>query len=95
MRLFEIVAQITSDPGRLEQGGVAAGAFPRRALKFAQQNVTMRCVFNDSGGDPVETNEAKPAENPFGADDPGQGLYIPKTVLQGDDGSIRTQERRQ
>src|SRR5690348_6823230 len=65
-----------------------------RARKFAEIEVSMIEMLNQSGRNAVETNEAQAAHQPFGPEMSGEKFLVPQSVLQGEQDCVSMQQRR-
>jgi hypothetical protein len=64
-------------------------------LKFAEHNLPVRRVVDDTRLGAVEANKAKAAQDLFGREETGQLFLVAQTILECDHGSVRTDQRRQ
>jgi hypothetical protein len=65
-----------------------------QAREFAEAEVSVIQILNQTGRNSVETNETQPAHHPFGAEVPGEKFLVTQSVLQGKQNGVSMQQRR-
>ena len=64
------------------------------ANQFAEVEVSVIEMLNQTGRNALETNEAQPAHHPFGAEMLGEKFLVTQPVLQGKQDGASMQQRR-
>src|SRR5262249_18007809 len=81
------------DAGLTEKIGDLVSARLGRAFEFAKNDFTMINMADDAGFDAIQANEAKPAQDGVRRNELGKGLFVSESILQGEDGSGRGDQR--
>src|SRR3974390_3490901 len=95
MRAGQIFGDVARHAGLTKDRGQFMGARLWRSLKFAQHNLTVRRVLNDARLDTIEADEAEAAQDFFRRKQACQLLLVAQTILKGDHGRARADERRE
>ena len=95
MRPREVVADFAGHARVAKHRGDVMGSRFGMPLIFAQHDQSVIQVLDDARGNAVQADEAQSAQNLFGREKPRELVLVSKAVLQGDDGGLRTHQRRQ
>ena len=88
----EIIGNLARDTRIPKQCREIMSAGFRPSLEFTHHHVTMRQMLNHPGLEPIQTNKAKPSQDLLCRKEPGQRLFITKTILKGEQRGVSSDQ---
>ena len=95
MRAGKIISDVTRYSGLAKECSQFKCTWLRGSLKFAEHNLPVRRMLDNTRFDAIEADEAEATQDLFRGKQAGQFLLVTQTVLQRDDSRVWTDERRE